>query len=118
MRTKNIKVKLTIPVPIDEPDGNGNIYTKEAIEKAVENFNPGIPLITFRRDVIGTIDSLEMSPEQELIANGVIFYGGTCEDVENLKVDNKIPTVMDMIISEIGIDDNRNCEHTKENTYE
>ena len=29
MRTENIKVAITIPIPYDKPDKNGNIYTKE-----------------------------------------------------------------------------------------
>ena len=34
MRTENIKATITIPIPYDKPDKNGNIYTKEAVEKA------------------------------------------------------------------------------------
>ena len=36
MRSNNpIKVTMKIPFPISEPDRNGNIYTKEEIEKTV-----------------------------------------------------------------------------------
>ena len=33
MRTDNIKVTITIPIPYDKPDKNSNIYTKETVEK-------------------------------------------------------------------------------------
>ena len=36
MRTDNIKVTITIPIPYNKPDKNGNIYTEEAVEKAME----------------------------------------------------------------------------------
>ena len=36
MRTDNIKVTITIPIPYDKPDKNGNIYTEEAVEKNCE----------------------------------------------------------------------------------
>ena len=45
MRTENIEVKLTIPIPVDRPDKNGVMYTKEAIEKAINNFPTNLPII-------------------------------------------------------------------------
>lgn len=40
MRSNNpIKITMKIPFPISKPDRNGNIYTKEAIEKAVRKFD-------------------------------------------------------------------------------
>ena len=46
MRSNNpIKVIMKIPFPISKPDRNGIIYTKEAIEKAVREFDGGTPLI-------------------------------------------------------------------------
>ena len=42
MRSNNpIKVIMKIPFPINGPDGNGAIYTKEAVEKAVREFDDG-----------------------------------------------------------------------------
>ena len=35
MRTENIEVKITIPIPFNKPDKNGVVYTEEAISKAV-----------------------------------------------------------------------------------
>ena len=45
MRTDNIKVTITIPIPYDKPDKNGNIYTEEAVEKAVNNLHKNLPII-------------------------------------------------------------------------
>lgn len=33
MRCSNISVSFRIPVPIDKPDGNSTVYTKEAVER-------------------------------------------------------------------------------------
>ena len=35
---------MKIPFPISEHDRNGTIYTKEAIEKAVQEFDGGLSL--------------------------------------------------------------------------
>lgn len=52
MRANNIKVKLTIPIPYDKPDGNNCTYTKEAVECAVNNLQTKLPIM-FRNKVIG-----------------------------------------------------------------
>ena len=50
MRSNNpIKITMTIPFPISEPDRNGTIYTKEAIEKAVREFDGGGPAYDGKR---------------------------------------------------------------------
>ena len=87
MRTDNIKVTMTIPIPYDQPDKNGNIYTKEAVEKAVNNLHKHLPII-FRgkseEKVIGTTtgDSHITTWDFEnqvcnLTLDGEIFFGGT-----------------------------------------
>ena len=86
MRTDNIKVTMTIPIPYDQPDKNGNIYTKEAVEKAVNNLHKPLPII-FRDEseekVIGTTtdDSHIATWDYEnqvcnLTVNGEVFFGG------------------------------------------
>ena len=87
MRTDNIKVTITIPIPYDQPDNNGNIYTKEAVEKAVNNLHKYLPLIYKSKSeekVIGTItgDSNIATWDFEnqvcnLTLDGEIFFGGT-----------------------------------------
>ena len=86
MRTDNIKVKITIPIPYDQPDKNGNIYTEEAVEKAISNLHKNIPII-FRGEseekVIGTtIDNSHIATWDfenqvcNLTVNGEVFFGG------------------------------------------
>ena len=36
MRTENIEVSFKIPIPVDKPDLNGVIYSKEAIETPIK----------------------------------------------------------------------------------
>ena len=91
MRTENIEVKFTIPIPINRPDGNGVIYTKEAIEKAIDNFNYGMPII-YRDDVDSLVDNAKVvgftksfsdvtwddeNQVCKMTLDGVVFYGGT-----------------------------------------
>lgn len=98
MRTNNIKVTMTIPIPYDQPDNNGDIYTKEAVEKAVNNLHKYLPII-FRGEseekVIGTItgDSHIATWDFEnqvcnLTVNGEVFFGGTecIADIDNGKI--------------------------------
>ena len=100
MRTNNIKVTITIPIPYDQPDKNSDIYTKEAVEKAVNNLHKNLPII-FRGDseakVIGNItdDSHIATWDFEnqvcnLAVNGEIFFGGTecIADIDNGKIVN------------------------------
>ena len=86
MRTDNIKVTMTIPIPYNKPDKNGDIYTKEAVEKAVNNLHKYLPIV-FRDEseekVIGstTDDSHIATWDFEnqvcnLTVNGEVFFGG------------------------------------------
>ena len=98
MRTDNIKVTITIPIPYNKPDNNGDIYTKEAVEKAVNNLHKHIPIIfrdAFEEKVIGTTtdDSLITTWDFEnqvcnLTVNGEVFFGGTecIADIDNGKI--------------------------------
>ena len=98
MRTENIKVKMTIPIPYNKPDKNGNIYTEEAVEKAINNLHKNLPII-FRDEseekVIGTTigDSHIVTWDFEnqvckLTVDGDVFFGGTecLYEVEDGKV--------------------------------
>lgn len=100
MRAENKKVTITIPIPYNEPDKNGNIYTKEAVEKAVNNLHKYLPII-FRGEseekVIGstTGDSHIATWDFEnqvcnLTVNGEVFFGGTecIADIDNGKIVN------------------------------
>ena len=98
MRAENIKVTITIPIPYNKPDKNGDIYTKEAVEKAVNNLHKHTPIIfrdEFEEKVIGTTtdDSLITTWDFEnqvcnLTVNGEVFFGGTecIADIDNGKI--------------------------------
>ena len=110
MRTDNIKVTITIPIPYDQPDNNGNIYTKEAVEKAVDNLHEYLPIIfkdESEEKVIGTTtnDSPIATWDFEnqmcnLTVNGEVFFGGT-----NSKciVDREKGKIVDFEIVGIGL---------------
>lgn len=96
MRTDNIKVKITIPILYDKPDKNGNIYTKESVEKAVNNLRKNLPII-FRDEseekIIGvtTGDSHIATWDFQvckLTVDGEVLFGGTeCKcDIDNGKI--------------------------------
>ena len=98
MRTDNIKVTITIPIPYEQPDKNGDIYTKEAVEKAVNNLHKYLPIIyrgESEEKVIGTTtnDSLITTWDYEnqvckLTVDGEVFFGGTecIADIDNGKI--------------------------------
>ena len=78
-----IEITMKIPFPINKPDGNGVIYTKEAVEKAVREFDGGVPLMMVKDEigtVIGHIEKLELSNNYEVTAHGICYFGGTCEE--------------------------------------
>ena len=108
MRTENIKVAITIPIPYNKPDKNGNIYTEEAVEKAVNNLRKNLPII-FRDEseekVIGatTGDSHIATRHFEnqvckLTVDGEVFFGGT-----ECTVDIKDGIITDFTITGIGL---------------
>ena len=108
MRTNNIKVTLSYKIPYDVPDLNGNIYTKEAIEKAIaeckESLQNGgkLPRIynnnntVTKEEVIGVIEHLwdvqynEIEKYIQVDAMGMFWYGGTCENIEVMEDDEVI----------------------------
>lgn len=49
----NVKMKLTIPIPINKPDKNGRIFTDKAIENAVGNLKTNLP-INYKDNESGT----------------------------------------------------------------
>lgn len=82
MRINNIKVKLTMSIPYDKPDDNGCIFTKEAVEDAVNNLQTKLP-ITLGDKVIGvTTDSAHITVWDDenqvynLTIDGIIRHGG------------------------------------------
>lgn len=110
MRVENTKVKFTIPIPVDKPDGNGVVYTKEAVENAVNNLQTNLPIVYKDNDcdekVIGstTGNSHIVIWDNEnqvckMIVDGVIFYSGAEIFVNEIE-DGKIS---DFRIASIGL---------------
>lgn len=106
MRTDNIKVKLTIPIPIGRPDRNGVMYTEEAVENAVNNLHKNLPIVNDDGVVVGTTtgDTHIVTWDSEkqvcnVIVDGVVFLGDT-ECVVN-KIENG--AVTDFSITGFGL---------------
>lgn len=110
MRLENIKVTFKCGLPINEPDGNGVMYTQEAIRNAYKDIQNrgGLP-IEIPNDKgefvpVGVTQELELIEEDGkmyISGCGLIFHGGT---EENVKIDNKIVTSFD--ITGVGISKN------------
>ena len=104
MRTENIKVTFKIPIPVDKPDLNGVVYSKEAIRNVYKNVKD-IPIEMPNND--GELFPIGVAQEVELIEDengmyitgvGIIWHGGTEESVEI--VDDKVTSFH---VSGIGI---------------
>lgn len=86
MRTDLLKVKLTIPIPFDNPDSNGTVHSKEAVEQAVRQLMTNTPILYAddgTRVVVGstTGDSHIVAWDNEnqvcnVTVEGVLFHGG------------------------------------------
>lgn len=107
MRLENIEVTFKKKLPINEPDDNGIMYTKEAIQNAYKEAQSrnGLP-IEFPNDKgefipIGSIHGIELiedNGEMYVEGYGIIYHGGTEENVE---VNNKI--VSSFSITGVGV---------------
>ena len=88
MRTENIKVTFTIQIPVDKPDLNGVIYSKEAIRNAYKNVKD-VPIEMPCSDgqflPIGVVQEVELVEDENgmhIAGVGIIWHGGTDESVE------------------------------------
>ena len=87
MRTENIEVTFKIPIPVDKPDLNGNIYTEDAIKNAyknVKNIPIEIPNDKGKFLPIGVCQEAELIEDENGIyikGVGIIWHGGTEEEV-------------------------------------
>lgn len=108
MRTKDIEIKLKMPLRVDQPDENGITYTKDAVEMGCYLFKGG-PIVAIDKDnvkkVIGVVDSIEFVEENGnyyALVSGQINSGGTCESVVTDEEGNDI-TVKGMTITCVGL---------------
>lgn len=100
MRVGGIKTKFTIPIPVNKPDCNGVVYTKEAVENAIGKLRTNLPILYQDNEcdakVIGATTGLQHiavwdSEKQvyKLTIDGVVFYGGAdicVNDIEDGKI--------------------------------
>ena len=112
MKDEMTKVKLTIHIPFDKPNKNGTVFTKEAIENAINNAPINIPIVhrdnksEFNNKVIGTTtDNLYIAAwdsENQLckmIANGIVFHSNA--DIIINKIEDGV--ISDFRITDIGL---------------
>lgn len=104
MRTENINLTMKMPLPVNRPDGNGVIYTKEAFIKAFEDAE-GKPLEIIHDDgsitVVGVVHSIEYVEDKGGdygLVSASLYHGGTCEEV-----DFRDGFVTSMKLSSVGI---------------
>ena len=113
MRCANIRIHAEIPILAETNDGasatgstfcdgNGVVYSVEAVRKACENIG-NLPIIQYdehgAKKVVGIVKSIKWNPEGFVEVNGFLRFGGTCEDV----IFDKTETVIEMKITEIGL---------------
>ncbi len=89
MRTQDVTVQMEIPIRFGVPDNNGVIYSKEAWMKALENAD-NLPIEIIHNDgtstvvgVTGKANLVNVSDnEASMSIRGVLFHGGTSEQIE------------------------------------
>ena len=88
MRTENVKISMEFPLHINEPDGNGVIYTKETWKNAIKDA-VSIPIEIINNDgtrvYVGIAKEMRIIEENEncnLLVSGILRNGGTCEDID------------------------------------
>jgi hypothetical protein len=91
MRIDNVKITIEIPIYFGQPDRNGYVYSKESWEKAIKNaVNVPIEIINDdgTRTVVGIAQDVKLIKDsnQDIIrVSGILFYGGTFENVKFTK---------------------------------
>ena len=112
MRLDNLKMQLSFVIPFGRTDKNGVMYSKEAIEKAIKDFDGKLPILYRDNDsckdgvvvgnTIGETCSVLWDDEQQLcevIVNGNLYYGGT----ECIVNEIKDGLVTDFRITSVGL---------------
>lgn len=112
MRLNNLKMQLSFVIPFGRPDKNGVMYSKEAIEKAIKDFDDKLSILYHDNDsckdgvvvgnTVGETCSVLWDDEQqvcEVIVNGILYYGGT----ECIVNEIKNGVVTDFRITSVGL---------------
>lgn len=90
MRQKNLKMQIALRFPFDNPDRNGVVYSKQAVERAISALQGKLPILYRDNEVcpdgevIGytageTASVLWDNDYQvcEVILDAAVYYGGT-----------------------------------------
>lgn len=108
MRTDNINITIKMPLPVNNPDRNGVMYSKEAFKKAFKDAN-GRPLEVLlnngNRTPIGVIQDITYVEDEfgdYALVNGRIMHGGTCEYIQDLEKVSGVITSMTLVSVGIG----------------
>ena len=82
MRSSDISIECKFPIPLDEPDKNGVVYSKGAFDNVVSAV--GKPITTVDKNgnelIIGVVKAASIV-DKFLCISGTCFYGGTSENV-------------------------------------
>lgn len=112
MRVENTKVKFTIPIPVGKPDCNGVVYTKEAIENALNNLQTNLPILYKESNetdekvigvTTGTSHIVTWDSDNQVCKvtiDGIVFYSGAEIIVNEITKDGEIT---DFRIASIGL---------------
>ena len=106
MRVENVKVTFDIPVHFGQPDKNGYVYSKEVWEEAVKkaaDIPTPIEIINDdgTRTALGVTQDIKLVKDEDqniIKVYGILFYGGTSENVEFTK-----DVITNMTLNGIGI---------------
>ena len=110
MKDNLIKIKITIPIAFNTPNKNGAVFTKEAVENAINNFSVNSPIIykdqdsRFQDKVIGIVTDNVSTWDFEnqvcrMAIDGVVFHSGANIVINKIE-DGKIT---DFEIRSIGL---------------
>jgi len=107
MRCENVKVRLELPMPVNRPDCNGNIYTEEAIINAESTYK-GAAIIDKTGDediVIGVVTNAKYSKKDSTVnVDGILRFGGTdCSVLKTHKNEDGVLVIDEFIINAVGI---------------
>lgn len=104
MRTENINLTMKMPLPVNRPNVDGVIYTKQVLTKAFKDAGDK-PFVKINDDgsrtVIGVVHSIEYVEDDKGdygLVSATVFHGGTCEEM-----DFRDGFVTNMRLSSIGI---------------
>ena len=112
MRTEHGIISYTMNFPVDRPDANGTVYTKEAVLNALKRTPEGIPIMDYSdRDGAGRIIGVTTSIPHDIVfdedsygfrftIDGMLFHAGTCENINSRTADGEIAG---LTITSIGI---------------